>query len=121
MGPGLFIFLKGRLLNCKGGRGTRRRLILQREKMENNITREEVLNRLKIIKGHIAGIERMIEEDKTCEEILPQIAAVRSSVEKIGLIILEDYTLDCLLREIRAGGSREKIESIVSLVIKYMK
>ncbi len=89
--------------------------------MENNITRGEILNRLKIIKGHIAGIERMIEENKACEEVLLQIAAVRSSVDKIGLMILEDYSLDCLSQEIKDEKSRERVVGIISSVIRYMK
>lgn len=50
--------------------------------MEKSLVRDEVLNRLKTIKGHITGIERMIDEGKTCEEVLLQIAAVKSSIEK---------------------------------------
>lgn len=79
------------------------------------------MNRLKIIKGHIAGIERMIEENKACEEVLLQIAAVRSSVDKIGLMILEDYSLDCLSQEIKDEKSRERVVGIISSVIRYMK
>jgi DNA-binding FrmR family transcriptional regulator len=89
--------------------------------MEHSFVRTEVLNRLKTIKGHINGIERMIEEGKTCEEILLQIAAVRSSVEKTGLMILEEHSVDCLFREISDDRARDKIESVVSSIIKYMK
>jgi DNA-binding FrmR family transcriptional regulator len=89
--------------------------------MEKSTVRGEVLNRLKTIKGHIAGIEKMIEEGKTCEEILLQIAAVRSSIEKIGLLILEAHSMDCLFEEIRDDKAREKIERIISSIIKYMQ
>jgi DNA-binding FrmR family transcriptional regulator len=89
--------------------------------MSNIIVKEEVLNRLKTIKGHIAGIEKMIEEGKSCEEILLQIAAVRSSIEKTGLLILEEHAVDCLFEEVKETASRERLEGIVSTIIKFMK
>lgn len=89
--------------------------------MENSLVREEVLNRLKTIKGHITGIEKMIEEGKSCEEVLLQVAAVKSSIEKTGLLILEEHSVDCLFQEIRDDKSRESIERVVSSIIKFMK
>lgn len=89
--------------------------------MENSLVREKVLNRLKTIKGHITGIEKMIEEGKSCEEVLLQVAAVKSSIEKTGLLILEEHSVDCLFQEIRDDKSRESIERVVSSIIKFMK
>lgn len=108
--------------NNKGGRQAVYIVIVPGPKiMEKSLVRDEVLNRLKTIKGHITGIERMIEEGKTCEEVLLQIAAVKSSIEKTGLLILEEHSVDCLFREIRDDKAREKIEGIISTIIKYMK
>lgn len=89
--------------------------------MENSFVRTEVLKRLKTIKGHISGIEKMIEEGKTCEEILLQMAAVRSSLEKTGLMILENHSVDCLFKEIEDDRAKDKIESVVASIIKFMK
>lgn len=89
--------------------------------MENSFVRGEVLNRLKTIKGHISGIEKMLEEGKTCEEILLQIAAVRASIEKTGLMILEEHSVDCLFQEIKDDKARDKIERVISSIIKYTK
>ncbi|MBJ2354967.1 metal-sensitive transcriptional regulator, partial [Sphaerochaeta sp. S2] len=38
---------------------------------------KKIINRLRTIKGHIAGIEKMVEEGKPCDDILVQIAAIR--------------------------------------------
>jgi DNA-binding FrmR family transcriptional regulator len=89
--------------------------------MSNVIVKEELLNRLKTIKGHIAGIEKMLEEGKSCEDILLQIAAVRSSIEKTGLLILEKHAVDCLFSEVKETSSRERLEEIVSTIIKFLK
>jgi DNA-binding FrmR family transcriptional regulator len=89
--------------------------------MGNDIVKEEVLTRLKTIKGHITGIEKMMEEGKSCEEVLLQIAAVRSSIEKAGLMILEEHAVDCLFEELKDEEARDKLEKIVSTIIKFMK
>ena len=120
-----FVFLRWGTApkNNKGGGGGIYRYIIVPgpERMEKSLVRDEVLNRLKTIKGHITGIERMIDEGKTCEEVLLQIAAVKSSIEKTGLLILEEHSVDCLFREIKDDKAREKIEGVISTIIKYMK
>lgn len=77
-----------------------------------------LINRLRTIKGHINGIEKMIEEEKSCEEILLQITAVKSSVEKVGYIIIEDHAKDCLIGNI---NDKEDIERVIQTVIKFVK
>ncbi len=89
--------------------------------MSDDIIKMEVLNRLKTIKGHLSGIEKMVEDGKSCEEILLQIAAVRSSVEKTGLMLLEEHAVECLVEDIASKESKEKLERIISTIIKFMK
>ena len=43
--------------------------------MTDPAVKSEVLARLKNVRGHIAGIERMLEEDQPCSSLLVQIAA----------------------------------------------
>jgi len=89
--------------------------------MLNSIIKRDILNRLKTIKGHLNGIERMIEEEKSCEEILLQIAAVRSSVEKTGLMLLEEHSMHCLMEGIETEESKKKMEKVIGTIIKFMK
>lgn len=89
--------------------------------MDKSLNRGEVLNRLRTIKGHVTGIEKMVEEGKNCEDILLQIVAVRSSVEKIGLLILEDHSIDCLFKEVKDDKARVKIKDVISTIIRFMK
>ncbi|MGH8164547.1 MAG: metal-sensitive transcriptional regulator, partial [Rhodanobacteraceae bacterium] len=41
--------------------------------------------RIKRIAGQVAGVQRMIEEDRYCVDILNQISAVRSALDALGL------------------------------------
>ena len=82
----------------------------------------EVLARLKNVRGHIAGIERMMEEDQPCASLLVQIAAVRSSIDKIGLFLLENNAVNCLCDESQANpADRHKIEQVVKQLLSFVK
>ena len=52
--------------------------------MLDNEAEKAILTRLKTVKGHISGIERMVENKEDCSDILVQISATRSAIEKIG-------------------------------------
>jgi len=84
--------------------------------------RENVIVRLKTVKGHITGIEKMVAEKKPCEEILVQIAAVRSSINKVGMMIVEDNALSCLagVDEGEQVDSK-RFENAVKIIIDYLK
>jgi CsoR family transcriptional regulator, copper-sensing transcriptional repressor len=43
----------------------------------NKEIREKVLDRVKRISGQIAGVQRMIEEDRYCVDVLNQIGNMR--------------------------------------------
>jgi len=90
--------------------------------MDKEASKKNIINRLRTLKGHIAGIERMVEENQSCEDILLQIAAIKSSIHKIGIIMLEEHALDCLLNaEEGEVLDREKIEKVLKTFITYMK
>lgn len=84
--------------------------------------RKSVVNRLKTVKGHISGIERMVEEGKSCDEILLQVLAVKSSMHKIGLMIMENHAMDCLLTPDAEGNmDKDKMEQIIKTIINFSK
>ncbi|MDI3534710.1 MAG: CsoR family transcriptional regulator, copper-sensing transcriptional repressor [Thermosediminibacterales bacterium] len=82
----------------------------------------EILLRLRTIKGHIGGIEKMVEEGKTCPEILMQVAAIRSSIEKLGVYILENYAQTCLMDTLKEGEDViVTFKDVVDQIIRFMK
>lgn len=84
--------------------------------------RAEVLNRLRNIRGHVAGIERMVEEEQACSNILIQLSAIRASIEKTGIYILENNALECLLNEKNASPQdKEKVEQVVKQMLTFLK
>ncbi len=90
--------------------------------MSNEASQKNIITRLRTLKGHISGIEKMVEENKNCDEVLVQIAAIKSSIHKIGMIMVEEHALDCLLNpEGKDVMDKEKVEKVIKTLISYMK
>lgn len=90
--------------------------------MQNTSVKLEVLSRLKTVKGHIAGIERMVEEEQACNNVMLQLSAVRASIEKIGIYILENNAVECLCNDtIQSPEDKEKVEKIVKQMLAFLK
>jgi len=82
----------------------------------------DVLNRLRNVKGHLAGIERMVEDGQECRNVLIQLSAIRASIEKIGIYILENNAKECLLKDIDSNQEeREKVEQVVKQMLSFLK
>ncbi len=70
--------------------------------------RTEAIKRLSYIEGHIAGIRRMVEEDKYCVDILRQTLAVRRAIERLESLILAGHLRTCVVEGIR-GGEADRV------------
>ena len=92
-----------------------RSLLLQEVNSVKDEVREDVLKRLNYIDGHLAGIRRMIEEDKYCPEILKQTFAVRRAIEKMEALILEGHLHTCVATGIRDGREDDVISELMGL------
>ena len=72
----------------------------------NDQVREKVLARVRRIAGQIAGVQRMIEEDRYCVDVLNQISAVRSALDALGVEMLTNHLETCVL-----GGDKDAAHS----------
>jgi DNA-binding FrmR family transcriptional regulator len=59
--------------------------------------RRKIKARVSRIAGQVAGIQRMVEEDRYCVEVLNQIAAVRSALDALGIELLSKHLESCVL------------------------
>ena len=59
--------------------------------------RESIRRRTNRIAGQVAGIQRMIEDDRYCVEILNQISAVRSALDSLGVELLTSHLQTCVI------------------------
>ncbi len=89
--------------------------------MPNTKVQEEVLNRLRNVKGHVAGIERMVGENAPCKDVLLQLLAIRSSIEKVGIFILENNAAECLMSDNIPPEEKEKVNQLVKNIVAFLK
>ena len=74
---------------------------------------DEVLTRLKRVRGQIDGVIKMYEEGRGCLEIVTQITAVRSALAAVGKKILSGEAVACSWK-----GERDKLDKILKELFK---
>ncbi len=80
--------------------------------------RKDMIKRLKTIRGHIQGVEKMIEENKECDAIMQQITAVKSSIEKVGWILIKDHAAEFIIQN---PMDREEVNKTIQKIAQFLK
>ena len=68
---------------------------------------QTALRRLRSIEGQLAGIRRMVEEERYCVDILTQVSAVRAALNALGLHVLKRHLDHCVADAARDDGGAE--------------
>jgi DNA-binding FrmR family transcriptional regulator len=114
----------GSLLNhvstllCRGWQYTHTGYMFQAMKSD---VRGQVQKRIRRIAGQVAGIERMIEEDRYCVDVLLQVAAVRAALDGVGKLILRSHVETCVSEALVSGRSRDRTEKIDEIMEVFSK
>jgi DNA-binding FrmR family transcriptional regulator len=83
--------------------------------------REEVKKRLKRVAGQIAGIERMVDDDRYCVDVMLQVAAVRAALDGVGKVILRSHVETCVADALVSGRAKERSEKIEEIMDVFSK
>lgn len=82
--------------------------------------REELRRRLRSAAGHLAAVERMVEESAYCIDILKQIAAVQSALSKVARALSASHMKHCVRDAVLSGAGEEKIDEMME-ALRYLK
>lgn len=63
----------------------------------NTDTKKRMTTRVKRIAGQVAGVQRMLDEDRYCVDVLNQIAAIRSALDALGLELIASHLESCVV------------------------
>lgn len=85
-----------------------------------NEERKKALQSLKISKGQIEGIIKMIEEGRYCIDISNQIIASQSLLKKANILVLKQHLNHCVKDAILNDNGEEKMEEIIELLTKLI-
>ena len=77
---------------------------------------EDAAKRLKTVEGHVAGIQRMLEQDAYCIDVLRQIQAVQSALNKVGKIILDEHLHSCVITAVQGEDTSERERVLQEIV-----
>lgn len=81
-------------------------------------TQERILHRLKIARGHLDRVIKMIEADKYCIDVLHQSQAVQAGLKQTDNLILETHLKTCVADAIGKGKKDEAIAEIMQVFKK---
>ena len=82
----------------------------------------EVQTRLKRIAGQVAGIQRMLDEDRYCVDVLLQVAAVKAALDRVGQLVLGQHVDTCVADAVASGdrrAAREKIDELMQVFSRF--
>jgi DNA-binding FrmR family transcriptional regulator len=81
-------------------------------------TRERIIHRLKIAKGHLEKVIQMMEDDTYCIDVMHQMQAIESGLKETGKLLLENHLKTCVADAIREGKADESIAEIMQVFKK---
>ncbi|NLP34022.1 MAG: metal-sensing transcriptional repressor [Clostridiales bacterium] len=85
-----------------------------------NKEKKDAIKSMKIAKGQIEAIIKMIEDDRYCVDVSNQIIAAQSLLRKANLLILKQHMNHCVIEAIEHDKGQEKIDEIIDLLGKVM-
>ncbi len=62
-----------------------------------NSTRDKIRKRLNRVAGQVAGLQKMVEDDRYCVDVLTQLAAIRSALDAVGVELLTNHMEHCVV------------------------
>ena len=78
-------------------------------------TKQESMKRLNYIEGHLAGIKRMVDEEKYCVDVLKQTYAVRRAIEKLESLLLDGHLHTCVIEGVKDGREDQVVGELLEL------
>ncbi|MGH7611876.1 MAG: metal-sensitive transcriptional regulator [Candidatus Dormibacteria bacterium] len=82
-------------------------------------SKPELLRRFRRLQGQVAGISRMVEEERYCPEVLTQLSAAIAALERIGYILLRDHVQHCVAAGLRSGEGAELLDELVATIERF--
>ena len=81
-------------------------------------TQERVVHRLKIAKGHLEKVIKMVEGDKYCIDVIHQLQAVESGLKETGNVLLENHLSGCVADAMTKGKKEQAIKEVIEVFKK---
>ena len=77
-------------------------------------------SRMNRIAGQVAGIQRMLDDNRYCGDVLVQLSAAESAVHSISAILLQNHLETCVVEQIEQGNT-QIIDEAMQLIKKFAR
>lgn len=84
--------------------------------LSGKTAKKQHVNRINYVRGHLKGIEKMINDDRYCIDVILQIGAAIKALKKITDMILESHMNTCMTQAIRGKNEKERKKKIKELL-----
>ncbi len=89
--------------------------------------KEQSLQRLRTIEGHVRGVHRMVDQDEYrmvdqdeyCIDILMQINAIQKALDHVSRIVLDQHLHGCVITAIQSEDAQER-ERVIGELMQVM-
>jgi DNA-binding FrmR family transcriptional regulator len=68
------------------------------------MSKDQLLARLRRVEGQVRGLHQMVEADRYCIDVLTQISAVTKALQSVAVGMLDDHLRHCVADAVSAGG-----------------
>lgn len=82
------------------------------------VVKNNILHRLKISKGHLDKVIKMVEADDYCISVAHQLLAIQSALRSTDELVLENHLKTCVADSIKKGESNEAIKEVMEVLKK---
>lgn len=82
-------------------------------------TQERIIHRLKIAKGQLEKVIKMVHEDVYCIDVLHQSQAIQKALKEVDHLMLENHLQKCAADAINKGKKDEALKEIMQVFKKY--
>ena len=87
------------------------------------VSKEQLLARLRRVEGQVRGIQQMVEADRYCIDVLTQISAVTKALQSVAVALLDDHLRHCVADAVSAGGpeAERKLTEATQAIERLLK
>ncbi len=92
--------------------------IMARGMPKDKSTKQKLLHRIKIARGHLNKVVNMVETDQYCIDVVHQSLAVQAALREFDNAVLTNHLKTCVASEIKRGNVTEVIDEVMKVVEK---
>ena len=78
-------------------------------------TKGDALKRINYIEGHLAGVRKMVEEDRYCVDVIKQTYAIRRALQKLESLLIDGHLRSCVPDAYREGRDEQMLAELKEL------